>query len=79
MKCSNGSLLYNKVDTWWLLLKLTPLDFQLQVGLVFPGLRHSTEYQLSLCNLLILPQFSVEELFDKVVQQRYCRVLPYLL
>jgi len=49
IRCSNGSLLYNK----------------LLVGLVFPELRSSTEYQLPLAQVLLLPQFTLQEIFEK--------------
>jgi len=49
IRCCNGSLLYNK----------------LLVGLVFPELRHSFEYQMPLAQVLLLPQFSLQEIFGK--------------
>jgi len=49
IRCSNGSLLFNK----------------LLVGLVFPELRDSFEYQLPMDQVLLLPQFSLQEVFLK--------------
>jgi len=45
----NGSLLYNK----------------LLVGLVFPELSNSYEYQLPVGQILLLPQFTLQEIFTK--------------
>jgi len=49
IRCCNGTLLYNK----------------LLVGLVFPELINSTEYQLPLGQVLLLPQFSIQDIFQK--------------
>ena len=49
LKCCNGSLLSNK----------------LLVGLVFPELKSSREFQLSIAQNILLPQFTLQELFDK--------------
>merc|ERR1719244_957619 len=49
LRCFDGSLLFNK----------------LIVGLVYPQLKNSLEYQLSLSEALIMPDFSMGEVVDK--------------
>lgn len=47
--CCNGSLRYNK----------------LLVGLLFPEVENCSEYQLSISSSLLLPQHTVDEIFDQ--------------